>query len=508
MRGIAYKIPLPLARSQGTTGADRQACALMSAYASHKRGEALMGVLRGEPAAVAEAALLDALRDTYGVTRVQADLWADAINGARVGDRQVPKQLGGMTLEQYQVDAVAYMTPAGGNLALGCGLGKTLTACAYAHAIQACSVIVVCPLNAVPTWTKNKPLLPGAVTIQSMDSVHHLLGIQQVDLIIFDEAHLQGRHEAKRTKAAHQLRLRANAALTLTGTLLHAGIMKALSVLDLAIPGDALFSNRWSAGEHFHCLVRKSIGGRTVTELGQPPAKYADAFMEYLSRHTVALTPTSASVKAVLQLPGQDVYDIELGKPWLPLTQQVADYVHAQIAAGNPLPHAAEAMHMLMAAGAEDKADWVIANLGTDPAVIFAHYTATLDSMGQRLTDAGISFVRVDGSVTGPDRVNAQIAFQSGKVQVFLGQMSAAGISMDLYRSPYSIALDYPTKAADYAQALARTHRRGQVQACHHWDVYTNQLQKRVVEKLRRGDDFNSQAAEWQEVKNLLASNP
>ncbi len=473
MRGIAYKIPLPLARSQGTTGADRPACALMSA-------------LRGEPAAVAEAALLDALRDTYGVTRVQADLWADAINGARVGDRQVPKQLGGMTLEQYQVDAVAYMTPAGGNLALGCGLGKTLTACAYAHAIAAKSIIIICPLNAVPTWTKN-------AAIQSMDSVHHLLGIQQVDLIIFDEAHLQGRHEAKRTKAAHQLRLRASAALTLTGTLLHAGIMKSLSVLDLAIPGDALFSNRWSAGEHFHCLVRKAIGGRTVTELGQPPAKYADAFMEYLSRHTVALTPTSASVQSVLQLPGQDVYDIELGKPWLPLTQQVADYVTTKIAAGEPIPHAAEAMHAL--------------NLGTDPVVIFAHYTATLDIMGQRLTDAGISFVRVDGSVTGPDRVNAQIAFQSGKVQVFLGQMSAAGISMDLYRSPYSIALDYPTKAADYAQALARTHRRGQVQACHHWDVYTNQLQKRVVEKLRRGDDFNSQAAEWQEVKNLLASN-
>jgi SNF2 family DNA or RNA helicase len=133
--------------------------------------------------------------------------------------------------------------------------------------------------------------------------------------------------------------------------------------------------------------------------------------------------------------------------------------------------------------------------------VVFANYTATLDLMEQKLKDAAISYVRVDGAVTGQDRVQAQEQFQSGAVQVFLGQMSAAGISMDLFRTPYSIALDHPWKAEDYAQALARTHRRGQSQHCTHWDLYTNQLQKRVVARLRSGEAFNAETAEWQEVK-------
>lgn len=499
MRGVAYKTWIPRVRTQATSNADREHCAMVAAYASHARGEPLLGIMRGDPDGPAKIASV--LLNKYGVQPANLALWVAAINGEQLGSALVPPVLGGMTLESYQVDAVARMSPAGGVMALGCGLGKTLAACAFAHAIDAKTTVVICPLNAMPTWKRYAPMLPGGVLVHSMDSAHHLKGMMPPDLIIFDEAHLQGHATTARTKVAHELRRRARAGLCLTGTLLHAGIIKTLSVLDLAIPGASQFGNRWAAGEHFSCLVRKNIGGRNVTDLGPLPITKRAEFHAYLARHVVALTPDSASVRAVLQLPGQTVADVPIAEPWPPIEQAAADYVRAAMAAGTAMPSAAETAHALCSAGADYKTDWVIQNLAAEPVVIFAQYTATLYLMEQKLKAAGITYVRVDGNVTGLARVQAQELFQAGQVQVFLGQMVAAGISMDLFRTPYSIAIDHPWRTEAYAQALARTHRRGQSIACHHWDLVANQLQKRIVHKLRAGEAFNAETAEWQQVK-------
>lgn len=495
MKGIAYKIPIPLARSQGTANADRMACAMTAAYASLLRGDPPLGVLRGEsdPLKVVE----DDMLATFDVPADRLRFWAETLNGAKIDRASIPTELGGLALSSYQLDAVARLGPAGGGLALGVGLGKTISACAYAHAIGAQSIILICPLNAMPTWHKNWQMLPVKPTMCSLDSAHNLKGHPPVDLIIFDEAHLQGRRQADRTKEAHKLRLKARSGLALTGTLLHAGIEKALSVLDLCTPGASLFSNTWAAGEHFRCLVRGEHG----TSLAKPVKEMRDAFHAYLARHVVALTPDSAAVKAVLQLPGQDVSDIRIAEPWQNIDQLAASLVRTAISIGDPLPSASAIAHDLAAWGADTKTDWVLQNLADEPVVIFAHYTETLDLMAQKLRDSGITFVRVDGSVTGPERIAAQTEFQSGKVQVFLGQMTAAGISMDLYRTPYSIAIDHPWKSDVYAQALGRTHRRGQSQHCHHWDLIANEFQAKVVRKLRAGNDFNAETAEWQEIK-------
>lgn len=501
MRGIAYRIPVPCARAQGTSNADRPACAMVAAYASVLRGDPPLGILRGMHQGVALAGIGDAMLADYDVPRDRLQGWAESINGLTIDPSTIPAQIQGLTLETFQRDAVARMTPSGGGLALGCGLGKTLAACAFAHAIQAKSVVILCPLNAMPTWKRYASFLPVVPVIHSMDSAHHLLAMQPVDLIIYDEAHLQGHFTAARTKNAHTLRLRSKAGLCLTGTLLHAGIIKSLSVQDLAIPGAAGFGNRWAAGEHFHCLVRKQIGGRTVTEVGHPPLALRAKYHEYLAKYTVALTPNSEAVRAVLQLPGQDVVDVPVGEPWVPIEQAAADLVHAAIARGEPIPSASSTAHALCQEGVDTKTDWVMQNLGDDPAVIFAAYTETLDLMSKKLTDAAISFVRVDGSVTGQERIDAQEQFQTGKVQVFLGQIIAAGISMDLFRTPYSICIDHPWRSEAYAQALARTHRRGQAERCTHWDLFANKLQKRIIERLRAGEAFNAETADWQQIK-------
>ncbi len=130
--------------------------------------------------------------------------------------------------------------------------------------------------------------------------------------------------------------------------------------------------------------------------------------------------------------------------------------------------------------------------------VLFAEYHTTLDLVEQKLRDGGISYVRVDGSVTGAARLEARERFQAGDVQVFLGQIEAAGESIDLYRAYLSVALDHTQKSWKYSQALKRTCRRGQTRECHHFDLVCNPVQARCLKRLRAGEDFHLSLADYQ----------
>lgn len=492
---IAYRIPLVGSGLQATGHADRPACAMAAAWASEAP---LLGELRGKSADEANA-LLEAWAAQADIPLDRLELWVDTIRGAKIPPGSWPATVNGLALSAYQHTAISRLGTAGGVLALDCGLGKTIAALAAAKAYGG-RLVIICPLNAVPTWRR---AAPAGTLIESMDSAHNLLGLPNTGgVVIFDEAHLLGETTARRTKACHQLRLKFDQGLCLTGTLLHAGVQKTLSIIDLAVPGGALFSSRWKAGEYFHCLVKKQIPGRMVTVLEKPTGQHRASFLEYLSRHVVALTVDSTEVRAAFQLPEQHLYDAELEEPWLPLEQAAANLVLAKVDAGEPgIMSASECAHALCQAGAQSKVDWVMQHLEDEPVVIFANYTATLDAMQQALQDAGKTFVRVDGSVTGAARGECQRKFQAGEAQVFLGQMTAAGVAMDLYRATYSIALDHSWRAADYAQALARTHRRGQTQETHHFDLVANVLQDRLVRRLRAGADFNASLPEYQELK-------
>lgn len=496
---IAYCLPLAQSGLQATGHADRPVCAMTAALASHMAGNALLGEARGELNPV--SSIIDPWLSGVDIPLARAALWARTINGALIAPASWPTTVNGLALSSYQHTALSRLGEAGGVLAMDCGLGKTITALAAAQAYGG-RLVVVCPLNAVPTW---KRAAPAGTTIVSMDSAHNLVGMPPTGgTIIFDEAHLLGDVTARRTKACHALRTKFDHGLCLTGTLLHAGVQKTLSIIDLAVPGAALFPSRWKAGEYFHCLVKKPIPGRTVTVLEKPTGTHRTAFLDYLSRHVIAITVDSQEVRAAFQLPDQHLYDYALEEPWLSIDAEAARLVQAQIDAGEPgIMNASACAHAMSAAGAQSKVDFVMQHLEDEPVVIFANYTATLDLMAQALTDAGITFVRVDGSVTGAARGECQRKFQAGEAQVFLGQMSAAGVAMDLYRAQYSFALDHPWKSADYAQALARTHRRGQQHETHHFDLAANAWQRRVIQHLRNGADFNASFAEYQQLRRV-----
>ncbi len=506
---VAYQIPLPNSALQGASTADRPLCALTSAYASWLEGKPLFGAWKTLTREQQQIAFTESFK-RLDVPAERAERFARGVNLQRVV-RNTDTCVGAITLDPYQVESINALSCAGGVLALGCGLGKTAAAVkAAVNTGLSSRCWIICPLNALPAWERWRSFLARhfrEVQILSMDSAHKFVGADNVGgVLIGDEFHLCGDADARRTKSCHKLRPLFDFGLCLTGTLLHGGIEKTLSIMDLAVPGGALFANRWKAGEYFNCLVRKFVGNRRVTALEKPQGANKEAFLRYISRLCISLNARSASVRQSIEIPEQDVHTVKLEEPWDATDVLVGRIVRERIDAGEPIPHAQAVAHALCRSGTSNKLEWLMELLGQSaaPAVVFAAYRDTLDQAAAALNGAGISFVRVDGDVTGNERADCERRFQSGEVRVFLGQMDAACVSMNLQNAQLSVALDHTWKAANYNQALARTCRRGQTQRCEHYDMVSNDLQLRVTQRLAASEDFDASLAEWQALRTAV----
>jgi len=516
---FTYQIPfLPNSGWQAISSADRTLCAAVSALAYlGMLGAALGGIARQLTPAQVEAVLIRYLVDEEQLMEARVRDWAHCIASPElnyIDMADVPLDVDGMVLSEYQRFTIAHTPRFGAVLNLGCGLGKTLTtvatllALAKTTGIQTARCWIVCPVNAYSAWQPYLGILRTVYTevnLISMDSLHKAVGASRLGgVIVFDEVHLLGETKARRTESAHTVRAGFDCGLVLTGTMNHGGIHKSLSILDLAIPGAAWFGNKWRCGEYLRCLVKKQLGSRTVTNLARPVGPAKELFFEFISRYTIVMTKRSEIVRRELNLPEQHIHTVEVGDCSISLDKIAADFCRQHIAATGEIPQAAMVAHALARLGVEEKLDYLMSEMdppGGESLVIFAGYVESLDMAEQRMKAAGYTYVRVDGSVTGADRAEAKRKFQSGEVQVFLGQEHAAGISMDLFKACVSVTLDTNWSGSDYAQMLARTCRRGQTETCHHIDLAANKFQTTVLTKLRAAEDFDAQCVEWNDIK-------
>lgn len=499
------------AKLQAVHTADRKLCAAVTAYASYLHTGKLYGTLANADQARVAAWLSDVCL-THSVDPVDFGVWAHALNGSLFDTGHVPPTVLGLTLDPYQWAAIKGLTCAGGVIGAFMGAGKTAmaTAAAVGHGGSRCWIF--CPLNAMPTWedakTRELSKYFSEVKIISIDSAHKYTAISEGDVLIVDEVHRCGQGSARRTKALHTIRSRFRFCVCLTGTMVHAGVEKCLSIKDLAVPGLAIFARNWTAGETFKCLVKKKIGPRTVTALEKPTTE-REAFNQWLAIGVQLLSPDSKEVQSAFKLPGQELHEITLNDPWPPLEEDVARVANAAFEETGEFPHAQAVAHFLARDGIGKKCEWLageLSGLDSGQVVIFANYRDSLDACEELLHQMELSFVRVDGDVTGEDRSAAQRRFQTGEAQVFLGQIHAASESMNLQCANISITLDVSWSCIDYSQALARTHRRGQAAPCIHIDLVHNRLQARILDRLREGQDFAAECSSWQDIKRSLST--
>lgn len=513
MPAFTYPHPLPGAGLQAVHGADRPVCAAVAALAAWHRGDALLGTARTLGKAEQGRVLLSALEDR-GIPNQRAETWCRGIAATPLREgydarAAMPRTLAGLTPSQYQIDAALDLTVAGGLLGMAVGLGKTLTslcaAVAYTRWRWASKhrLWIFCPLNAMGAWaryTEEMKKYFEDVRVVSIDSAHKLIGADRAagGVLIIDEVHLAGHGTARRTKALFDIRLAFDVCIGLTGTLLHAGVEPALTMLDLVIPGAAGFATRWRAGAAFNGIVKKQLGPRSVTALAKPSGEAHERFNTLMRTYSVLLTKHSPAVRSEVTIPEQSLEQVNFGGGGESIDDLIVRIALANLNDDGTLPHASKVLHLARAEGSEAKVGWVMDNLDHEPVVLLAEYHVTLTLLREALDAAKIPYSYVDGGVTGDARIEQVRKFQAGETSVFVGQVDAAGASIDLFRARISVCIDHTDKATNFAQALGRTCRRGQQHECTHIDLVANAIQELCVKRLRNAEDFHMSLVDWQ----------
>lgn len=96
-------------------------------------------------------------------------------------------------------------------------------------------------------------------------------------------------------------------------------------------------------------------------------------------------------------------------------------------------------------------------------ALVFSQFVRHLDIVAEALERLGLSFVRLDGSTSAPERARRVDLFQSRSATVFLLSLKAGGVGLNLTAADYVFHLDPWWNPAVEDQATDRAHRIGQL---------------------------------------------
>jgi hypothetical protein len=120
--------------------------------------------------------------------------------------------------------------------------------------------------------------------------------------------------------------------------------------------------------------------------------------------------------------------------------------------------------------------------------VVFSQFTSFLDIIAERLDAEGISYVRLDGSMSANARNEAVNAFQTNPhVHVFLASLKAGGVGLTLTAGTNCFLTDVWWSPGAQDQAIDRIHRMGQTSPVHiYLMVGAGTIEERIIELQER----------------------
>ena len=340
------------------------------------------------------------------------------------------------------------------------GLGKTIEALAvlcHLRSRGATHFLVVCPASVLANWEneiRRHSKLPtpvrlhghqrdsllriwiqnGGAAITTFDTLR-LLDIPNIDIaaVVVDEAHYVKNPEAKRTRAVRACLARSQHALLMSGTPLENRLEEFRTLVD---------------------HVQPNIATRLPT-IEEPNS--ADAFQR-------------AAAPVYLRRNQTDVLD-ELPKrietaDWLPLDGAAADRYRTAVASGN-------FMEMRRAAFLTDNpADspkltrlLEIVEEATDndrKVIVYSYFRDVLDRVHAAL--GPLAMGPLTGSVSGPRRQELVDKFSTRREPaVLVSQIETGGIGLNIQAASVVIIAEPQWKPSTEEQAIARSHRMGQI---------------------------------------------
>lgn len=378
------------------------------------------------------------------------------------------------------------------------GLGKTLQALAATEACNGYPALVLAPASLLRNWknevtrwlparsvqiiSKGAAVIEPAaeIIIASYDVAKSHAGIKATrwTTVIADEAHAL-KNKSKRTLALAGVVAGAQNRWLLSGTPIKnrpADLIEPLKMLG--------YLNERGVGD-WETYVRRYCDGHRVKKGYQYvwETKGASNLAELRERLTElgfvrrlkadVLTELPAKIRTVLPVEldaqgGREIRDAETalrdviaGKARA-LSDVASDDAGGQ--RGDVLGALARLRRSVGVSKVPAACAWIDDAIAQDEKLLaFAHHVDVLDAIEAHLRDAGIGYVRLDGSTPTQARQGLVDRFQTDeKMRVFLGSMSAAGQGITLTAASQVLIVEQSWTPAEMDQAEDRAHRIGQ----------------------------------------------
>jgi SWI/SNF-related matrix-associated actin-dependent regulator 1 of chromatin subfamily A len=279
------------------------------------------------------------------------------------------------------------------------------------------------------------------------------------DLVIVDEAHYIKNGTAQRTKLINDIVKNVDRLWLLTGTPMTSRPMDYFNLLSLV---DSPVSKNWMAYAIRYCSgYQFNVGGRKVWNVT------GASNLEELRDRTSG-TILRRLKENVLDLPDKIITPIYLRLKSKEYEDVMGDYFNWY--EKNP----EESKSLTVQFTKLTKVRQIIANEKTNQTIelaeniieqgkkviIFCNFTESLNKIVEHF---GKAAVRLDGSMSKPERQNSVDQFQDNdKVKVFVGNIKAAGVGITLTAGEAVIMNDLSFLPSDHAQAEDRAYRYGQ----------------------------------------------
>ena len=364
------------------------------------------------------------------------------------------------------------------------GLGKTTSTIIAALESGAKKVLIICPATLKINWKreienysqKTVFIAEGKnfstehdFVIINYDIIKNFHDVKKkddsqifradFDLVVVDEAHYIKNATAQRTKLINDIVKKVDRIWLLTGTPMTSRPIDYYNLLSLV---DSPVAKNWMAYAIRYCQgYQFNVGGRKVWNV------MGASNLEELRDRTLGLTLRRLK-EDVLDLPDKIITPVYLRLKSKEYEEVMGEYYNwyeknpeesksltvqftkltkvRQIIADEKIAQTIELAENIIE---QDK-----------KVIIFCNFT---DSLNKIVEHFGKSAVKVDGSMSKPERQHSVDSFQENdKIKVFVGNIKAAGVGLTLTAAEAVIMNDLSFLPSDHAQAEDRAYRYGQ----------------------------------------------
>jgi len=364
------------------------------------------------------------------------------------------------------------------------GLGKTTSTIIAALEAGAKKVLIICPATLKINWKREiENYTDRSVYIvegKNFSTEHDFVIINydiiknfhdpkkkdesqiltsNFDLVIVDEAHYIKNAQAQRTKLINDIVKKVDRLWLLTGTPMTSRPIDYYNLLSLI---DSPVAKNWMAyvirycqGYQFKVGPRKVWNVMGASNLEELRDRTAGLTLRRLKEDVLDL-PDKIITPVYLRLKSKEYEDV-MGEyyNWYEknpeesksLTVQFTKLTKVrQIIADEKITQTIELAENIIEQGKK--------------VIIFCNFT---DSLNKICEHFGKAAVKVDGSMSKPERQNSVDGFQENeKIKVFVGNIKAAGVGLTLTAAEAVIMNDLSFLPSDHAQAEDRAYRYGQ----------------------------------------------